>query len=492
MKTSQIIFVFYLLFSKTIAQDTTRILYEGISPDESSPHKSETLGHIGLKNPERGFSIRGGVIDFYSKIDYPNQSYFENITGEFPTECTPLEEYYSTYEDDGISLVEIETYINYTDNLTPVSSNTSLLDLSELSTASIALNETLNELGVKSHLILNSSFSFEQTATDGVLNSLSVNGNRYNKNLAYLAASQPFFSEIAPRTALVHLGWISTPWDYNHYRLSSHWKRSNYSIGTNYPVGRINRTYEQPNHHHTFRESTQRSSWGQAHDQASVWNSLSAINHLRKDILQSTLNLFPHQKVLLKSTTAPDEANAKQDLVAFYGEIADTYFRIINEELKKVAPNQNYLGCRFAWANNDIVLSTAGKYLDIMSFNKYEYSIENFKLPKGVDKPVMIGEFHFGALDKGSFHIGIKKAKDQAERGQMYQDYIQGALRHPNIVGAHWFQYIDEPNTGRFDGENYNVGFVDITDNPFEDLINKVKETTYSMYDYRINNSSKQ
>ncbi len=194
---------------------------------------------------------------------------------------------------------------------------------------------------------------------------------------------------------------------------------------------------------------------------------------------------------LLESTTAPNQTNAKEDLVAFYGDIADTYFRIINEELKKVAPNQNYLGCRFAWANNDIVLSTAGKYLDIMSFNKYEYSIENFKLPKGVDKPVMIGEFHFGALDKGSFHIGIKKAKDQAERGQMYQNYIQGALRHPNIVGAHWFQYIDEPNTGRFDGENYNVGFVDIADNPFEELINKVKETTYSMYDYRLNNNAK-
>tara|TARA_R110002049_G_scaffold171426_2_gene337948 strand:+ start:25432 stop:27540 length:2109 start_codon:yes stop_codon:yes gene_type:complete len=191
---------------------------------------------------------------------------------------------------------------------------------------------------------------------------------------------------------------------------------------------------------------------------------------------------------LLKNTTPPESSNAKQDLLDFYGQIADTYFRIINEELKTVAPNQNYLGCRFAWANNDVVLSAAGKYLDIMSFNKYEYSIENFKLPEGIDKPVMIGEFHFGALDKGGFHVGIKKAKNQAERGEMYQDYIQGALRHPNIVGAHWFQYVDEPNTGRFDGENYNVGFVDICDNPYDDLIQKVKETTYSMYEYRTNN----
>ncbi|WP_298537448.1 beta-galactosidase [uncultured Algibacter sp.] len=195
---------------------------------------------------------------------------------------------------------------------------------------------------------------------------------------------------------------------------------------------------------------------------------------------------------LQNSNAVPNKENSKQDLLDFYKHIAETYFRTINEELKKVAPNQNYLGCRFAWANNDIVLTAAGRYLDIMSFNKYEYSIENFKLPEGVDKPVMIGEFHFGALDKGSFHSGVKKARNQVERGQMYQDYIHGALRHPNIVGAHWFQYLDEPNTGRFDGENYNVGFIDICDNPYEELIEKVKETTYSMYDYRINNSTKQ
>ena len=156
--------------------------------------------------------------------------------------------------------------------------------------------------------------------------------------------------------------------------------------------------------------------------------------------------------------------------------------------MKKIAPNQNYLGCRFAWANNDVVLTAASKYLDIMSFNKYEYSIEDFSLPKGIDKPVMIGEFHFGALDKGSFHVGIKKAENQAERGELFKNYIQGALRHPNIVGAHWFQYLDEPNTGRFDGENYNVGFIDICDNPYFDLIKKVKETTYTMYDYRNKN----
>ena len=32
------------------------------------------------------------------------------------------------------------------------------------------------------------------------------------------------------------------------------------------------------------------------------------------------------------------------------------------------------------------------------------------------------------------------------------------------LVGCHWFQYVDEPLTGRaYDGENYNIGFVTIS-----------------------------
>jgi hypothetical protein len=31
-------------------------------------------------------------------------------------------------------------------------------------------------------------------------------------------------------------------------------------------------------------------------------------------------------------------------------------------------------------------------------------------------------------------------------------------MDHPSFVGAHWFQYTDQPLTGRtLDGENYNA-----------------------------------
>jgi len=189
---------------------------------------------------------------------------------------------------------------------------------------------------------------------------------------------------------------------------------------------------------------------------------------------------------LAESETAPDFDKAEDDLVGFYEKIADTYFKTINEELKRVAPNQNYLGCRFAWINNDVTLKTAAKYCDIVSFNKYEFSVEQVRLPEGVDRPIMIGEFHFGATDRGMAHPGVKSVANQQERGQAYQDYIQGALRNPQIVGAHWFQFTDQPFTGRSDGENYNIGFINVCDRPYPELIEKVRETCYGMYQYRL------
>lgn len=188
---------------------------------------------------------------------------------------------------------------------------------------------------------------------------------------------------------------------------------------------------------------------------------------------------------LLESTKAPAFKKAETDLLDFYSKIADTYFKIIHDELDVVAPGQNYLGCRFAWKNNAVVLGAGSKYLDIMSFNKYEYSVANVSLPKGIDAPILIGEFHFGSTDRGYYHPGVKVAKNQNHRGELYQEYINGALKNPLIVGAHWFQYLDQPLTGRFDGENYNVGLVDMYGNPHEELVEKMRETLYGMYEYR-------
>ncbi|HUD45952.1 MAG TPA: beta-galactosidase [Candidatus Baltobacteraceae bacterium] len=186
---------------------------------------------------------------------------------------------------------------------------------------------------------------------------------------------------------------------------------------------------------------------------------------------------------LLASRTTPDETHARSDLEAFYTRAAEQYFRCARQAVKSVAPNQLYLGCRFAWVNARAA-AAAAKYCDVVSYNIYKPTVADFQFNGGADVPLIIGEFHFGALDRGLFHPGLVPTENQEARAEAYKEYVLGALRHPQFVGCHWFQYGDEPVTGRsWDGENYQIGFVDVADTPYRELVDAARAVGYHLYD---------
>lgn len=90
-----------------------------------------------------------------------------------------------------------------------------------------------------------------------------------------------------------------------------------------------------------------------------------------------------------------------------------------------------------------------------------------------------------GALDRGLFHTGLRSVLDQNQRGEAYGYYVASALRNPAIVGAHWFQCYDESTTGRGDGENYQIGFLDICDTPHPETIAAARAMGGKLYSTR-------
>jgi hypothetical protein len=89
-------------------------------------------------------------------------------------------------------------------------------------------------------------------------------------------------------------------------------------------------------------------------------------------------------------------------------------------------------------------------------------------------KPILISEFFCAAIENrsGNQNAGhLLKVRTQSERAKVVQQAIQNFARCPHIVGTHWFQYYDEPTGGRSDGEDYNMGLVDIRDQPYEELV---------------------
>lgn len=195
----------------------------------------------------------------------------------------------------------------------------------------------------------------------------------------------------------------------------------------------------------------------------------------------------------IDSVLATDETQAKQQLADYSDMLyayADKYFSTVDAAMQTYLPNHLYLGSRFAdWGMPMEVAKAATQYVDVMSYNIYKEGLH----PKGwgfledFDMPSIVGEFHIGATDSGLFHPGLVHAANQQDRADMYQDYMGTIIDNPYFIGAHWFQYMDSPITGRaFDGENYNVGFVNVTDTPYAPMVNAAKDLHKGMYERRF------
>lgn len=192
---------------------------------------------------------------------------------------------------------------------------------------------------------------------------------------------------------------------------------------------------------------------------------------------------------VLAGSDVPQSKAYLADSDRFFVKAVEQYFRLCRDAVKSAAPNRLYLGCRFISTDavRRVLFDASKKYCDVLSVNVYAHSTANLGADKFPDMPVMIGEFHFGIYDRGLFSPGLAPAGvTQAERAVAYTRFLQGALVHPNIVGAHWFQFRDQPLTGRWDGEGYQIGFVDVADTPYVELTRAAREVGEGMYGYRL------
>jgi hypothetical protein len=160
------------------------------------------------------------------------------------------------------------------------------------------------------------------------------------------------------------------------------------------------------------------------------------------------------------------------------------YLEVINRAVRKHAPNHLNLGIRFGGNPEDEVVKLAHAS-DVFSINIYRYAPPRPTLDrvyKLTGRPMLIGEFHIGVPERG-LAPGLVQAMNQEERAVAYRYYVEQSAAHPAMIGTHWFQWLDQPVTGRNDGENYSIGFVDVTDRPYPELIEAAKATHARLLD---------
>ena len=168
---------------------------------------------------------------------------------------------------------------------------------------------------------------------------------------------------------------------------------------------------------------------------------------------------------------------AKIDTEYFTKRIIREYVRVPAESYKAVDPNHLNLGLRYGWLATDNLVEGC-EYCDVFSMNYYKEAPlkEEFdRIHAMTNLPILIGEFQVGSLEGGMMSNSMFGTRTQEGRGVFYQYYLEQAATLPYMLGAHAFQWNDQPTLGRFDGENVNIGIVDVCNRPYEGYIKGMK-----------------
>jgi hypothetical protein len=198
---------------------------------------------------------------------------------------------------------------------------------------------------------------------------------------------------------------------------------------------------------------------------------------------------------LLALDALPHTPQASYDRLysAWLHRLASEYFRITTSIVRRHDPNHLLLGVRFRGVAPPEVIAASRDYTDAQSINYYP---SDAKLDEAMframhelsGQPVVVTEYSFHSLDnrsgaRNTFGFGAQ-VPDQAARGEGYQLMTSRLARVPFVVGADWFQWADEPPSGRDrDGEDVAFGVVDIDDRAYEPLVEAVRATAPTLND---------
>ncbi len=174
-------------------------------------------------------------------------------------------------------------------------------------------------------------------------------------------------------------------------------------------------------------------------------------------------------------------SNGIRAMRRFLGQLAQRYYSLVHDIVRKYDQRALILGDRYQSFYYPEVAHACAPYVDAVSCNLNaswndgrfaRFYLETLHQLTG--KPVLIGEFYMSARENRSGNQNNRGvypvAATQKERAAGFRTTLTALLRTPCVIGADWFQYYDQPTHGRFDGENFNFGLVDIHDRPYEAL----------------------
>jgi len=208
-------------------------------------------------------------------------------------------------------------------------------------------------------------------------------------------------------------------------------------------------------------------------------------------------------------------ADRYADRMAFETLVAARFADLADQALHEIDPLLLNLGPRITAepAHPDVLRALAAR-VDVMSINNYDISeaaqvllsptiqaemaafgllpLDPYERLRQVyahtGKPILVSEWFFRVKrsDIGNYPPVLPEVDSPALQAAAYAAYVDAILAMPFVVGEHWFQWVDQPREGRFDGENQLIGIVAIDDELNQPLADTVAATNRTILARRL------
>jgi len=191
-----------------------------------------------------------------------------------------------------------------------------------------------------------------------------------------------------------------------------------------------------------------------------------------------------------------DKTNLNQnDRYEFIVYAFERYYQIVSRVIRANDPHHLYLGSRINYHkgefDNPSFWKMLAKYHDVISVNYYgEWGPDKKQFAQWAewcDRPVLLTEWYAKALDAPGLTNRLGAGwlvRTQEDRAAYYQHFALNALEIPNIVGWHWYKYLDDPADSKaLDAAGgANKGMVDPEGKPYEPLWQRARAVNREIY----------
>jgi hypothetical protein len=178
-----------------------------------------------------------------------------------------------------------------------------------------------------------------------------------------------------------------------------------------------------------------------------------------------------------------------KDREEFHGYVMGTYYRIVHDAIRAVAPDLLILGSRLHGGAKykPSIFREAGKYVDVISVNfygPYNPPMETLEMwLEESNKPFLISEFYAKAYDVGMPNASGagNNVPTQTDRAIYFENFTLRMLQTKGCVGVQWHRFQDDIDP------DVNKGFINENGAwyaPLKSSLGKITKDIYGLRDF--------